>query len=215
MEIKIQRENRKSIRLSVKYPNFLVQAPYHVRQQDIEMFIQKHQHWMNYQEQLQTVYHPKLKDGSFLFWLGKKVKVVKTSESIFKIDGDVLYRGNQNQRVLERLLNDYKKEQLHLVIKDLINKLQLTHQFSYNTIRVKNLTASWGRTQSDQTMTFSSRLIHYPLEFIESVVAHEVAHLKVLNHSPDFYQHLTTIYPKYKSIQKKYQQFQFMEEENE
>ncbi|MDD4080086.1 MAG: DUF45 domain-containing protein [Eubacteriales bacterium] len=47
-------------------------------------------------------------------------------------------------------------------------------------------------------LCFSWRLMRYPLPAIEYVAAHEVAHLKQLNHSAAFYQVLLALMPDYK-----------------
>ncbi|MDR2678256.1 MAG: M48 family metallopeptidase, partial [Zoogloeaceae bacterium] len=39
------------------------------------------------------------------------------------------------------------------------------------------------------------RLIHFPPELVDYVVAHELAHLKEMNHSPRFWAEVETLYP--------------------
>lgn len=42
------------------------------------------------------------------------------------------------------------------------------------------------------------RLVHLPVELIDYVVAHELAHLKEMNHSPRFWAVVASIYPDWK-----------------
>jgi predicted metal-dependent hydrolase len=42
------------------------------------------------------------------------------------------------------------------------------------------------------------RLIHLPLPLIDYVVAHELAHLEQMNHSPRFWAVVERLYPDYK-----------------
>ena len=68
-------------------------------------------------------------------------------------------------------------------------------------IRVKDLRRSWGIC-SDKALSFNWRLIMAPAPLVEYVVVHELCHLKHRNHSPAFYDHLSTFLPDYKDRQK-------------
>ena len=54
-------------------------------------------------------------------------------------------------------------------------------------IRVKDTRSRWGSCAPDGTMAFSWRLVMAPGWVTDYVVAHEVAHLRELNHSPRFW----------------------------
>jgi len=55
-------------------------------------------------------------------------------------------------------------------------------------IDVKDTSSRWGSCSHDGRISFSWRLIFAPLPAFDYVVAHEVAHLKHLDHSPAFWQ---------------------------
>ncbi|WP_020594534.1 M48 family metallopeptidase [Kiloniella laminariae] len=54
-------------------------------------------------------------------------------------------------------------------------------------IRIKDTTSRWGSCSSSGNLNFSWRLIFTPEAVLDYVVAHEVAHLVHMNHSPDFW----------------------------
>ncbi len=54
-------------------------------------------------------------------------------------------------------------------------------------IRVKDTRTRWGSCAPDGTLAFSWRLVMAPDWVLDYVVAHEVAHLRELNHSPRFW----------------------------
>ncbi|UPY35417.1 SprT family zinc-dependent metalloprotease [Sediminicoccus sp. KRV36] len=54
-------------------------------------------------------------------------------------------------------------------------------------IRLKDTRSRWGSCASDRTLAFSWRLILAPDWVLDYVVAHEVAHLREMNHSPRFW----------------------------
>ncbi|HCZ15807.1 MAG TPA: M48 family peptidase, partial [Candidatus Accumulibacter sp.] len=43
------------------------------------------------------------------------------------------------------------------------------------------------------------RLLHFPLAVVDYVVAHEVAHLREMNHSTAFWRHVERLCPDYKA----------------
>jgi predicted metal-dependent hydrolase len=66
---------------------------------------------------------------------------------------------------------------------------------THGPIRVKDTRSRWGSCAPDGTLAFSWRLVMAPEWVMDYVVAHEVAHLKELNHSPRFWAHLAKLTP--------------------
>jgi len=54
-------------------------------------------------------------------------------------------------------------------------------------ITLRDTTSRWGSCSSTRTLSFSWRLILAPPQVLDYVVAHEVAHLRELNHRPRFW----------------------------
>ncbi|WP_237213871.1 M48 family metallopeptidase [Falsiroseomonas oryziterrae] len=62
-------------------------------------------------------------------------------------------------------------------------------------IRVKDTRSRWGSCAPDGTLAFSWRLVMAPEWVTDYVVAHEVAHLRELNHSPRFWDLVAALSP--------------------
>lgn len=62
-------------------------------------------------------------------------------------------------------------------------------------IRVKDTRSRWGSCAPDGTLAFSWRLVMAPDWVLDYVVAHEVAHLRELNHSARFWAHVERLTP--------------------
>lgn len=56
----------------------------------------------------------------------------------------------------------------------------------------------WGLCREDGRVRLNWRLIHLPLHLIDYVVAHELAHLREMNHSARFWAVVGGLYPDYK-----------------
>jgi predicted metal-dependent hydrolase len=62
---------------------------------------------------------------------------------------------------------------------------------------LSNAGTRWGTAHSDGTIRLNWRLIHFRLPVIDYVVAHELSHLRVMDHSPRFWDTVATVVPDY------------------
>jgi len=59
--------------------------------------------------------------------------------------------------------------------------------------------SQWGSCTADRRLRLNWRLIHFPVHLIDYVIAHELAHLREMNHSPRFWGAVGEILPGYES----------------
>jgi predicted metal-dependent hydrolase len=69
-------------------------------------------------------------------------------------------------------------------------------------VRMRRLALSsaatrWGSANADGSIRLNWRLVHFGLPVIDYVVAHELAHLREMNHSPAFWQVVRSVLPDY------------------
>jgi len=69
----------------------------------------------------------------------------------------------------------------------------------YGRITLRDTKSRWGSCSSRGDLMFSWRLIMAPPEVLDYVVAHEVAHLQEMNHSPAFWAVVAQLYPAYEA----------------
>ena len=62
---------------------------------------------------------------------------------------------------------------------------------------LSNAGTRWGTAHSDGTIRLNWRLVHFRLPVIDYVVAHELSHLRVMDHSPRFWDTVATVVPDY------------------
>jgi predicted metal-dependent hydrolase len=65
----------------------------------------------------------------------------------------------------------------------------------------------WGSCAHDGIIRLNWRLVQFPLEIIDYVVAHELAHLKELNHGPEFWRTVGELFPDYEQKRRWLKQF--------
>jgi predicted metal-dependent hydrolase len=63
------------------------------------------------------------------------------------------------------------------------------------TFKLSNARSEWGSCSDDAVIRLSWRLVHLPSHLAHYIVAHEVAHLVELNHSPRFWSLVETLHP--------------------
>lgn len=68
---------------------------------------------------------------------------------------------------------------------------------SYSSMTLSSAGTRWGSCTLDGSIRLNWRLIHFSLPLIDYVVAHELAHLREMNHSPRFWATVGSVYPDY------------------
>ena len=68
---------------------------------------------------------------------------------------------------------------------------------TYGRITIRNQRSRWGSCSAKGNLNFNCLLMLTPPEVIDSVVVHELAHRKEMNHSERFYEQVLRVYPEY------------------
>lgn len=70
-------------------------------------------------------------------------------------------------------------------------------QVQWRSLRLSNASTRWGSAKSDGSIRLNWRLIHFSPAVVDYVVAHELSHLREMNHSPRFWDTVRTVVPDY------------------
>lgn len=100
-------------------------------------------------------------------------------------DGEINVAGDIEH--LSRRLGDWLKKQARIRIKSLVYQKVKKINKTLSRITIRDTRTRWGSCSSKGGLSFSWRLIMAPPEILDYVVAHEVAHLVHMNHSPSFW----------------------------
>ncbi|WP_368415415.1 M48 family metallopeptidase [Falsiroseomonas sp.] len=96
---------------------------------------------------------------------------------------------------LPRRVADFLRAEAQLRIARLAHPHAAALGVMPRAIRVKDTRSRWGSCAPDGTLAFSWRLVMAPEWVADYVVAHEVAHMRELNHSPRFWALLDGLTP--------------------
>ncbi|AOG22312.1 M48 family metallopeptidase [Acidovorax sp. RAC01] len=70
------------------------------------------------------------------------------------------------------------------------------------SLRLSSAQTRWGSAKSDGSIRLNWRLLHYRPAIIDYVVVHELAHLRVMDHSPRFWDTVATVVPDYADLRR-------------
>jgi predicted metal-dependent hydrolase len=70
----------------------------------------------------------------------------------------------------------------------------------YTRLSLSSAQTRWGSAGADGAIRLNWRLIHFALPSIDYVVAHELAHLREMNHSPRFWDVVRSVMPDYERV---------------
>jgi predicted metal-dependent hydrolase len=114
-------------------------------------------------------------------------------------DGAIWVRG-QPAHVPRRVLDFFKRQ-----ARAAFETRALTHAERLGVrpsrITVRDTVSRWGSCSSARSLSFSWRLILAPEYVLDYVVAHEVAHLREMNHSARFWKHVHLLMPRMDAAQ--------------
>jgi predicted metal-dependent hydrolase len=70
----------------------------------------------------------------------------------------------------------------------------------WTKLSLSNAGTRWGTAHSDGSIRLNWRLVHFRMPVIDYVVAHELSHLRVMDHSPRFWETVRTVVPDYATL---------------
>lgn len=178
-----------------------VTAPLGLKKDYIEKFILEKSDWILKKQNLlqeQKSYQVKIQNGCHLPFLGKnlililnegpKSTILDSEELKVTAPVDILASEKLNQLVLAW----YQKEALR-IIQERVRYFAELIGAKPKTIKIRNYKSRWGACSSKGDLIFNWQIVTFDPSSLDYVVAHEVCHLKEMNHSPRFYKMLTDL----------------------
>jgi predicted metal-dependent hydrolase len=73
---------------------------------------------------------------------------------------------------------------------------------TWNKLSLSNASTRWGSASADGAIRLHWRLVHFRMSVIDYVVAHELSHLRVMDHSPRFWDTVESVMPDYQQLRR-------------
>ena len=206
MKYDVIRKNIKNINLHInRNGEITVSAPLEVSLKDIETFVCQKKNWiLKHLGEVEKRKNDQLitEEEIVLFGNRLKIKTMVAAENQISYDDTCVYvlhhKTKKTHTLIQDLLNQLCHDVFHDITKMTIRKMR-NHPTAFPDIKIRTMKSQWGNCHPNQKyITLNRNLIHYPFEFIEYVVLHELTHFHVQNHSSDFYQIVENYMPDYK-----------------
>lgn len=168
-----------------------VTTPPHVPEAEIDHFLARNRNWVaaRLSRLPESV---ALGEGATIPYLGVEHRIVHLDRlrgviEIREIAGApaLLVPGEPDH--LPRKLVDFLKKQARIRLNAAVDRHARTLGVRPRTIRITDTTSRWGSCSSLRTLSFSWRIVMAPPEVLDYLAAHEVAHLREMNHSAAFW----------------------------
>jgi predicted metal-dependent hydrolase len=189
-------KNNKHIYLRIKKGILTITCHKRYSKGDIETFIRKHKSWI-----LKHIFEKQLDlyNLEHMSIWGKTYKLMQNpqlKESLF-MDGEIIY---YKDFLNEKEVEDFYKRLILEEIKNLINKNR-TFLSQYIDLRGITYKSQLMRSRlgscinNRKIIKINSLLARMDRKYLKLVLYHELAHLKISNHSTAFHTLLETLYP--------------------
>ncbi|MFZ6771926.1 M48 family metallopeptidase [Undibacterium sp. SXout7W] len=219
LEYDLQRSTRRSIGFLINANGLRITAPRWVTIADIENAIQEKRGWIQRKlnERKERVQqqpkHLPWGDGSKLRYLGEDIIVRMTLGSSagthfnpesreltihLPLDGG-------EQQLKARMRHWLQQEARRVFLQRLPIFAEQLH-VRYHSMSLSSATTRWGSCNSAGKIRLNWRLIHFSPMMIDYVVAHELAHLREMNHSPQFWAIVKSVFPEVESARRQLRQ---------
>ncbi|HEY8355904.1 MAG TPA: SprT family zinc-dependent metalloprotease, partial [Ramlibacter sp.] len=220
-----RRGKRKNIGFSVGPEGLVVSAPRWVALGEVEQAVRGKARWIVNKLEQSRERRAKLeaariqwRDGATFPFLGDEVILVLDPRHDFRETGGVLHTDRETLPGVTRMtlhiglpqtaqpsqIRDAVQAWLMRQAKRIFTE-RLQHYAPQLGVQWRKLTLSsastlWGTAKTDGSIRLNWRLVHFRLAVIDYVVAHELSHLRVMDHSPRFWETVKTVVPNYPEL---------------
>jgi len=224
-----RRAKRRTIGMSVGYDGLTVSAPRWVGWGEIEAALQERADWIvrkivEMQDRQKFLSKRKLiwENGAYFPLLGLEVQIILDSSHAFSQTGGVLrdadgttvlnisdlaagaklYLGlplSAHPTQIQDAVQAWLMRQAKNLFAHRLDHFAPLLGVSWTKLSLSSANTRWGSAASDGSIRLNWRLIHFKIDVIDYVVAHELSHLRVMDHSPKFWDTVKEVVPDFKA----------------
>lgn len=159
-------------------------------------------------ELLRKKYPPKsYLPGDLFPYLGKNYRLelieaprrrVEIAEGVLRVYAAPAELYSDGEDGLASMIQAWYEASAAAVLKERVASYEKVMGVKGGKIEIKTVNSFWGSCAQDGYLRFNARLLMAPMEVVDYVVAHELAHLTHRNHSRAFWREVEEAVPDYK-----------------
>ena len=208
------RAKRKTIGFSIGPDGLTVRAPKWVSLKEVDAALHEKSVWIlrklsEIQARHQHHQHSRIEwhDGTTFPYLGQDVQLrIDPAQGGAQLvaaspgEPEALHigvSGQANEAQIRDCVQAWLMRQARSLFEARLNHFAPLLGVQWKKLSLSNAGTRWGSARGDGAIRLNWRLIHLSLAEIDYVVAHELSHLRVMNHSPQFWDTVRSVMPDY------------------
>ncbi len=221
-----KRARRRSIGFQVGPEGLVVRAPRWVTLTEVEAALRERADWIARKLQEVSEYQQRLdatriewKDGARFPFLGEEVRLVLDPSQAFGAAAQLqcaepdasaplparlsLHIGlpqNASAEQIRDAVQAWLMRQAKRVFTERLDHFAPRLGVQWRRLTLSNAGTRWGSARNDGSIRLNWRLVHFRQNVIDYVVAHELSHLRVMDHSPRFWETVRSVLPDYAEL---------------
>lgn len=216
IEILIRRKPIKNLYLRIEQETLqaVISAPLRMPAADIERFILSKANWLqqklDFLSKRRLVFVAQEAAGESLWLWGKKyaVRFIHGRDKIVIAENELIFFGSIEK--LTKYIDKLYRQQLAQQIEKFAVFWQKRLQLTADGWRIRKMKTRWGTCNTFSRMiTINYNLVRLPVECLEYIIVHELAHLYEPSHSSRFKNFLTQNLPDWKQRESLLKHFTF------
>jgi predicted metal-dependent hydrolase len=204
---------RKTLSISVDQHGVSVISPSEVAQETIELTLHKKAPWIikqltDFDEMNTKTKKRAFLSGEKLMYLGRnyRLKVIKTNcteptfrfyQGGFAAELPMECKEEEHRELIYPLYIEWIKNRAKVFAAERIKRFSIKLQKEPNKIMIKDQEQRWGSCTPAGNILLNWRIFLAPVSIIDYVLAHELVHLKHMNHSKEYWETLRMLLPDY------------------
>ena len=210
---RVRRTNRKkTIGITVKASwEVILHVPYRTPEEKIRQVVRKKAGWivkrLQHLAESPKAYPAKeYISGEQLLYLGRsyRLKIEQTTGNGCTTPALIGRRlclsvgekldGQKKRETIKNRLKTWYGQQADRIIKERVKRYAPLLEAHPAEIKIRDQKTRWGSCSTSGTIRFNWRVVLAPMKIIDYVVVHELCHLKVKNHSREFWRQVALIF---------------------
>ena len=205
VDYRLIRARRRTIGMEVDLSGLTVRAPRWVTLSEIEAALVERANWIvkalaEWRSRRRDVMPRVWKSGAPILYRGRELALDVYPARRTRIAPDlfhlmVLHPQAEDEREVAELVGKWLRDEAWTLVAPRVEAYAERVSRSTPELRLSNARSEWGSCNARGEIRLNWRLVQLPPTLAEYVIAHEVAHLIELNHSPRFWALVETLIP--------------------
>lgn len=205
VDYRLIRARRKTIGMQIGLEGLTVRAPHWVPIREIEVALVERDQWVvrslaEWRARRRDVLPRAWKTGAPILYLGRELRLAVHPARTREISADllnlsVLHPAAHDEAQVAAFVGHWLRAEAQRMLAPAVAHFAAQITEDTPTFKLSNARSEWGSCNEHGVIRLNWRLVQLPPHLACYVVAHEVAHLVELNHSPRFWNLVETLFP--------------------